>query len=242
MDACRSYHAPDPSSGANPPPVPHCPRRIAEVDYGMASDLRARLGIIRRPHFTRILLLLMLVVFLVIFLVEASLYVSLRRLYADTVVDLQFQLIDQSQRTTETFLYQAQRQALTTAAMADLDVLLNTQFELITGFDRFRRVRSTIDLVLNSFASDVIHSVYAYSATQDAVLGAGGFVDTHRFSDAEFVIGMQDERSFFSWRPQREYAGGCRRPPGDLIRCSRPANRSGEGIVLGCQPRCPVRR
>ena len=159
----------------------------------------------RRPHFARTLLLLMAVVFLVVFVVEVSLYVGLRRLYEQTVVDLQFRLIEQSQRTTETFLRQAERHALATASLPDLNVLLNRDFLLTESYDRFVRMQSAVGAVLSGFGSESVHSAYTYSATENKVFAPGGFASPESFPEADFISSFRETPRFFSWYPSHAY-------------------------------------
>jgi AraC-like DNA-binding protein len=147
----------------------------------------------------------MAVVFLVVFVVEVSLYVGLRRLYERTVVDLQFRLIEQSQRTTESFLRQAERHALATASLPDLNLLLNREFLLFSGYDRFMRMQSAVGAVLSGFGSESVHSAYAYSGTQDMVFAPGGFAAPARFPEADFIASFRQSPRFFSWYPSHAY-------------------------------------
>lgn len=198
----------------------------------MGKGFQGRLALFRRPHFARTLLLLMAVVFLIVFVVEVSLYIGLRRLYERTVVDLQFRLIEQSQGTTETFLQQAQRHALATAALPELNNLLNREFRLDEGYDRFLRMQSALSAVLGGFGAEALHSVYAYSAVRDGVFASGGFADAASFAEADFIAQFKEDPRFFTWYPSHHYGATTARVISYVVPVPLPDTRRGSFLVV----------
>ena len=174
----------------------------------MGKLFRANQTAVKRPYFVRTLFVVLAAVFLVVFVVEVSLYVGLRRLYEQTVLDLQTQLIEQSQSTTDTFLRQAERHAVSTASLRDMNNLINRPFDLVEGFDRFVRMRQAVSSVLSGFGSEAYHSAYAYSATLERVFTSEGFSDPEDFADFYFLETFQQEPYFYSWFPSRSYGRG----------------------------------